>query len=144
MKKYLLLFLLLISVGCSREVDKITVIDGKLDDGSFTINEAKPIEFWADIDVAYVGSDEDVSLVYEIKVMEKESVIFKCTDDAMNVNMRMFSSTTTINDRVQKSYQGKLKCTFTPARSGEFKIAIFQRPSGNFKEINKSDLIIKQ
>lgn len=144
MKKYLVLFLLLISAGCSREVDKITVIDGKVDDGFFTINEVKPTEFWADIDVAYVGSDEDLALVYEIKIMEKESVIFECTDDAMNVNMRMFSSTTTINNRVQKSYQGKLKCTFTPERTGKFKITIFQKPSGAFKEINKSDLIIKQ
>jgi hypothetical protein len=141
MKKFLTLILLLASVGCSKEIDRVTVIDGKLDDGFFTINEVKPTEFWADIDVKYVG---DVALVYEIKVMENESAIFECTDDAMNVSMRMFSSTTTINDRVQTSYQGKLKCTFTPERTGRFKITIHQKRSGNFKEINKSDLIIKQ
>jgi hypothetical protein len=141
MKKYFILFLLLVSFGCSKEIDKITVIDMKLDDGSVTINEIKPTEFWADIDVAYVG---DVSLVYEIKIMDNDAVVFECTDDAMNVNMKMFSSTTTINDRVQQSYQGKLECTFTPERTGRFKITIHQKPSGDFKEIHKTDLIIKQ
>jgi hypothetical protein len=141
MKKHLALFLLFISIGCSKEVDKVTVVNGKLEDGSFTINNAKPTEFWADIDVAYIGN---VSLIYDIKVLDNDSIIYECTDDALKVNVKMFSSTKTINDNVQTSYQGKMKCEFVPARTGTFKIKINQDQKGNFQKIIKSDLIIKQ
>ncbi len=120
---------------------KVTVVNGKLDDGSFTINEIKLTEFYADIDIAHVG---DASLIYDIKILDSEAIIFECLDDAMKVNMKMFSLTKRINDNIQTSYQGKLKCKFVPKRAGTFKLKIIQKQNGNFQKIIKSDLIKKQ
>lgn len=141
MKKLLLVVLILALLGCSKEIERINIVEGKLDKDYFTIKETKKIKFWADIDVSYVG---DASLIYKIRVFKDESLEFNCEADALNVNVKMFSTRIQVNDKITIKYQGKLKCEFSPQKAGKYEIEVKQKFDGNFLKKNKYNLLIKQ
>ena len=141
MKRIMVILLLSTVLGCADNVDEIRINDGKQNKGYIQLSEEKKTEFWADIDVTYIG---EAHLMYQIYIFDDEKLIYSCESDALNVNVKMYSTTLTINDKKSVKYQGKLDCIFNPKRVGEFKIDIKQIFEGNFTQKEMHDLLIKQ
>lgn len=75
-------------------------------------------------------------------------MIHACEDDALFHNdtggTYMFIRNSNRNGRQRVRYQKKLECDFTPVEPGDYRFEIEQEFEGNFLEVNKCDLILRQ
>lgn len=134
-------FVLLMIVGCAKEIDRIYFYSLETVEKEITVHESKPLHFWVDLHVKYNGI---LRFPFDIEVLKNNEPVYKGTCDAMKVSVKVMSTETTINRRHSVKYQGKLTCKTKTLQPGGYLVRITPGPVGDITELIKYDIILKQ
>ncbi len=135
------ILVMLLVFSCAKEFDRFEFTNLNTIEKEIIITEDKPIELWVDLKVHYTGV---FSLFYDITLLKDNEVILTKSCDAMNVNVKIYSSEVHINDNHKIKYQGKLSFKTEKLQKGNYKLIITPKAQGNTDELFKYDIIIKQ
>lgn len=156
-----LVMLIASTVGCSlfdtgEEIGRITFDSFDPQEYVLSYDASQPLNFWVDFDVDYLSgisfdSDLDISNVpddfdigFEIEVVQADKSNEVITCSAFDVNLKLMSKETTVNEQRHTSYRGKMTCRFESLPDDDISFVVQPYIVGEATQISKLDIVFRQ
>ena len=125
-------------VSCGKEIGRIPFHDQGQGETVVQATAGKKLALWTALDVKYSGQ---LAARYDVELLQDGAVVGKVLCDPLDVNVKTSSVEKNIGDDHSISWNGKMKCELTPAKTGpatvRAKLSIAARPpSLNIKDIS--------
>ena len=118
MKRGWLLVLLL--VGCGKEVGRVALVGEGSGDASVTLSANQAVALWTSLDASWTGAWH---AGYTVELRDSSGKpVSTTTCDPFNVNTKTSSVITNLNDHHAWSYNGKMSCAFTAPTAGTYTV----------------------
>lgn len=139
-----LFFSLLFLMQCGSEIGKIPIKEiGPVSSTQIKIIGDKKITFWTQLDIKYDGN---VGMNYFISFLKNGTMVSQAICNPFNVNIKIKSLITNLNDHHTKHYLGKMSCETSLPESGEYTVntQLMLLPDSPSPTLTQADLILKQ
>jgi len=128
----------LVLVGCGKEIGRIPLHDEGQGETVIQATAGKKLALWTALDVKYSGN---FAARYDVELLQDGAVVGKVLCDPLDVNVKTSSVEKNIGNDHSISWNGKMKCELTPAKTGpatvRAKLSIAPRPPGlSIKDIS--------
>ncbi|MCP4180507.1 MAG: hypothetical protein GY756_22320 [bacterium] len=140
-KILLALLLPLLFFSCGKELDRIVFNQIETIEKEIFISSNKPLQIWVDLEVDYTGA---FSLLYDIKLLKDDEMLYDLVCDAIDVGIRTNSLISKVGNNYTAKYEGKLRFNTKKLDTGIYKLIVTPLVQGNYNELSKYDLILKQ
>jgi hypothetical protein len=115
--------------ACGKEIGRIPLHDEGQGETVVQATAGKKLALWTALDVKYTGH---FAARYDVELLQDGAVVGKVLCDPLDVNVKTSSVVKNIGDDHSISWNGKMKCELTPAKTGpatvRTKLSIAPRP----------------
>jgi hypothetical protein len=115
--------------ACGKEIGRIPLHDEGQGETVIQVKAGKKLALWTALDVKYTGH---LAARYDVELVQDGAVVGKVLCDPFDVNVKTSSVEKNIGDDHSISWNGKMKCELTPAKTGpatvRAKLSIAPRP----------------
>jgi hypothetical protein len=144
MRRLLAIFFVTVSLAaCGKEIGRIALHDEGSGETTVQVTGGKPLALWTSLDAKYTGT---LAARYDVELVQDGTVVGKALCNPLDVSTKISSTETNFGSDRSISWQGKMRCAVTPAKSGaatvRAKLAFDKRPAK--LTIGDMSLVVKE